>query len=57
MNLREIIEAYAADEITKAEAREKLIALGATPLDADELLYIEDGGDDVIDLDEEEPQP
>lgn len=55
MTLRQIIEAYSAGEITKAEAREKLIALGMEPADADNLIYIEDGGDDVIDLEETEP--
>jgi len=53
MTIRTILEAFSKGETTRAQARTDLMSLGMTGEEADHTLFIESGGDDVIDLDEQ----
>jgi hypothetical protein len=53
MSATTTLAAFAAGELTEAAALAALLALGADPADADELLFIAGGGDDVIEEERE----
>ncbi len=52
--LREILEAYSQGNLTRDELVANLIRIGMTEADAKHAVFIEDGGDDVIDLDDQD---
>jgi hypothetical protein len=48
--IREILEDYRNGKLPRDQARQALISLGMIAEEADEILFIEDGGDDVIEV-------
>ena len=52
----ETIRAFEAGEIDRASARKKLIELGFQADEANEFLYIASGGDDVIEISQDDEQ-
>lgn len=46
----DVLTRYHNGVLTSANAREALLSLGADPHDADELMAVAMGGDDVIEL-------